>query len=80
MDANIRVNISLPQSEFAMLKKLAKALGWNLFVQQEDNDTSMTIEQRKELIAKLHGAVQLPDDFDYKKELEQILSEKYNLK
>ena len=77
MGANMNVKISLPQSEFAMLKKLAHALGWDLFVQQEDNNT-MTIEQKQELVAKLYGAIQLPDDFDYKKELEQILSEKHN--
>ena len=33
----MNVNINLPQSEFAILKKMAKALGWDLFVQQEDN-------------------------------------------
>lgn len=77
MEANMNVNISLPQSEFAMLKKLAKALGWNLFVQQEDD--CFNVSQRNELIKKLHGSVQLPNNFDYKTELEQTLSEKYKL-
>ena len=77
METTMNVNISLPQSEFVMLKKLAKALGWNLFVQQEDE--SINVQQRSELVRKLYGCVQLSEDFDYKAELEQVLSEKYKL-
>ena len=77
METTMNVNISLPQSEFAMLKKLAKALGWNLFVQQEDE--SINVKQRSELVQKLYGCVQLPEGFDYKAELEQVLSEKYKV-
>ena len=73
----MNVNINLPQSEFAILKKMAKALGWDLFVQQEDNHINML--QRNELVKKLHGNVQLPENFDYKTELEQVLSKKYGL-
>ena len=64
----MNVNINLPQSEFAILKKMAKALGWDIFVQQEDNHINML--QRNELVKKLHGSVQLPENFDYKTELE----------
>ena len=60
----MNVNNSLPQSEFAILKKLAKALGWNIFINQEDVDMNML--QRNELVKKLHGSVQLPENFDYK--------------
>ena len=73
----MNVNIKLPQSEFAILKKMAKALGWHLFVQQEDNNINML--QRNELVKNLHGSVQLPEDFDYKTEQEQVLSKKYGL-
>ena len=75
MDTNLNVNIRLPQSEFMILKKLAKALGWNLFVQEKPEEWS--VSQRKELVDKLYGCVQLPEDFDYKKELELALLEKY---
>ena len=75
MNTNLNVNISLPQSEFTILKKLAKALGWNLFVQEKPEELS--VSQRKELVDKLYGCVQLPEDFDYKKELELALLEKY---
>lgn len=75
MDTNLNVNISLPLSEFSILKKLAKALGWNLFVQ--DKPEEMSVSQRNELVEKLYGCVQLSEDFDYKKELEQAILEKY---
>ena len=71
----MNVNINLPQSEFAILKKMAKALGWDLFVQQEDNNINML--QRNELVKKLHGSVQLPENFDYKTEMEQQNSFKF---
>lgn len=75
MNTNLNVNISLPQSEFTILKKLAKALGWNLFVQEKPEELS--VSQRKELVDKLYGCVQLPEDFDYKKELEIAIKNKY---
>ena len=71
----MNVNINLPQSEFAILKKMAKALGWDLFIQQEDNNINML--QRNELVKKLHGSVQLPENFDYKTEMEQQSSFKF---
>lgn len=77
MKTSMNVSISLPQSEFAILKKMAKALGWNLFVEQETN--TIDISKRKEMVEKLYGCIQLPDDFDYKKEMEKALSEKYKL-
>ena len=75
MNTKLNVNISLPQSEFTILKKLAKALGWNLFVQEKPEELS--VSQRKELVDKLYGCVQLPEDFDYKKELELAIKNKY---
>ena len=77
MKTSMNVNISLPQSEFVILKKMAKALGWNLFVEQETNTTD--IAKRKEMVEKLYGCIQLPDDFDYKKEMEKAMTEKYKL-
>lgn len=77
MEANLNVNISLPQSELDILKKMAKALGWNLFVQQEKTPTDHI--KRQELVKKLHGCIQLPHDFEYKAELEQAISDKYKL-
>ena len=77
MKTNMNVSISLPQSEFAILKKMAKALGWNLFVEQDAD--SIDISQRNKMVEKLYGCIQLPDDFDYKEELENALSQKYKL-
>ena len=78
----MNVNINLPQSEFAILKKMAKALGdiisAGITVSLIDiNHINML--QRNELVKKLHGSVQLPENFDYKKEMEQVLSKKYGL-
>ena len=56
---------------------MAKALGWNLFVEQETN--TIDISKRKEMVEKLYGCIQLPDDFDYKKEMEKAMTEKYKL-
>ena len=77
MEANLNVNISLPPSELDILKKMAKALGWNLFVQQEDDRTDRL--KRQEIVQKLYGCIQLPNEFDYKKELEQAVSERYKV-
>ena len=60
MKKDLNVNINLPQSELAILRKIA-------------NET-----ERQKLINKLYGCIQLPDDFDYKKELEQNIMNKYN--
>lgn len=78
MKRNLNVSISLPPSEYALLKKLAKALGWSLFVQQEP-DSTVSQSDRKELVEKLYGCIQLPENYDYKKELEQAFSTKYNV-
>ena len=78
MDTNMNVNISLPQSEFSILKKMAKSLGWNLFVSQE-NEIKEEQSLRKQRIEKLYGCIQLPKDFDYKKELEESIADKYKL-
>ena len=56
----MNVNINLPQSEFAILKKMAKALGWDLFVQQEDNHINML--QRNELVKKLKLVYSVPKE------------------
>jgi len=77
MKTNMNVSVSLPQSEFALLKKMAKAMGWNLFVEQEND--SVNFSQRNKVVEKLYGCIQLPDDFDYKAEKAKYLSEKYLL-
>ena len=77
MKTNMNVSVSLPQSEFALLKKMAKAMGWNLFVEQEKD--SVNFANRNKVVEKLYGCIQLPDDFDYKAEKEKYLSEKYLL-
>ncbi|WP_407393260.1 hypothetical protein [Methanobrevibacter sp.] len=46
-----------------------------MFVQEKPEELS--VSQRKELVDKLYGCVQLPEDFDYKKELELAIKNKY---
>lgn len=75
MKTSMNVSINLPQSEFAILKKMAKALGWSLFVEQEEH--AMDLSERNKTVEKLYGCIQLPDDFDYKAEKAKYLSEKY---
>lgn len=77
MKNNLNVNINLPPSELAILKKIAKSMGWNFFVQQENTDSNDL--ERQKLVKKLYGCIQLPENFDYKKELEQNILDKYNL-
>lgn len=71
----MNVSISLPKSVFAILKKMVKALGWNLFVEQEEH--AMDLSERNKTVEKLYGCIQLPDDFDYKAEKAKYLLEKY---
>ena len=75
MRMSMNVSISLPKSVFAILKKMAKALGWNLFVEQEEH--AMNLSERNKTVEKLYGCIQLPDDFDYKAEKAKYLSKKY---
>ena len=75
MRMSMNVSISLPKSVFAILKKMAKALGWNLFVEQEEH--AMDLSERNKTVEKLYGCIQLPDDFDYKAEKAKYLSKKY---
>lgn len=77
MESNLNVSINLPQSELEILKKMARALGWNLFVEQERE--IIDDSQRMELVKKLYGCIQLPVEFDYKNELDKAITEKYNL-
>ena len=56
---------------------MAKALGWNLFVEQEEH--AMDLSERNKTVERLYGCIQLPDDFDYKVEKAKYLSEKYKL-
>ena len=40
---------------------------------------ALTTEQRLTIVRKLAGSVKIPTDFDYKKELEEGLAEKYGI-
>lgn len=54
---------------------MKKDLNVNINLQQSELAILRKIAnetERQKLINKLYGCIQLPDDFDYKKELEQI--------
>jgi hypothetical protein len=44
-----------------------------------DSQSAMTTEQRLAIVQSLAGSLKAPADFDYKKELEEGLTEKYGL-
>ena len=55
--------------------ELVKKMGWKVVIDKTvDNETDSVNED--EAVERLYGSVQLPADFDYKKELEQAIKQK----
>jgi len=77
MKKELNVSINLPQSELAFLEKIANSFGWRLSIHQEEDEVHE--KERQKIVKKLYGCIQLPENFDYKKELEQYITEKYKL-
>jgi hypothetical protein len=79
-----KLTITIEKSIIEQAKGYAKNKGRSLSdlienylkVVLEDNEKTVKLSPA---IKKLKGSVKLPDDFEYKKELTNILSEKYEL-
>ncbi len=79
-----KLTLTLEKGVIEQAKSYAKSKGRSLSelienylkVVVSDSEQKVTISPA---IRKLKGSVKLPDDFDYKKELTNTLSEKYGL-
>ena len=79
-----KLTLTLEQNIIEQAKKYAKQKGRSLSelienylkVVLQDNDESVKLSPS---IQKLKGSIKLPEVFDYKKELTDSLSKKYNL-
>jgi hypothetical protein len=79
-----KLTLTIDDSVISIAKKYAKQKGKSLSGIVENYLMSLTSKQNKEeiispRILKLMGAIVLPEDFDYKKELTKDLSKKYKL-
>lgn len=79
-----KLTLIIDHSVISMAKKYAKNKGKSLSDIVENYLLSLTTVESKEeqispRILKLMGVIELPEDFDYKQELTDSLSEKYKL-
>ncbi|RGM45294.1 MULTISPECIES: hypothetical protein [Bacteroides] len=71
-----RISVEVPSSDVAFFKELVKKMGWNLVLGNHLSAKKENVSRRF-VIDQLCGAVHLPADFDYKKELEDTVRTKY---
>ena len=76
MDDVVNVNLNIPQSDVHFLTELVKKMGWGMEQQQKK---MLSTKERLKLVQLLYGCIQLPEDFDYKEELTNVLADKYRL-
>jgi len=79
-----KLTLTIEQEIIKQAKEYAKNKGRSLS-ELIENYLKVVLEDKKEKIQispsirKLQGSVQLPKDFDYKEELSNIMTEKYNV-
>ena len=76
MDNVVNVNLNIPQSDVHFLTELVKKMGWGMEQQQKK---MLSTKERLKLVQRLYGCIQVPEDFDYKEELTNVLADKYRL-
>ena len=76
MDNVVNINLNIPRSDVHFLSELVKKMGWGM---TQSQSVSPSLKDRTELALRLYGCIQLPNNFDYKKEVTSALSEKYHL-
>ena len=76
MNNVVNVNLNVPQSDVNFLSKLVKKMGWGMTQSQTVPSSAM---DKMELVKRLYGCIQLPENFDYKEELTNALSDKYRV-
>ncbi len=77
-----KLTLTIDDSVIASAKKYAKSKGKSLSDIVENYFVNLTAKENKDeeispQILKLMGTIELPEDFDYKKELAKGLSKKY---
>ena len=69
-----RIELNVPVMDLELLKSLVKRMGWTIAT----NSSVASVNPNKaEALNRIRGCVSLPADFDYRKEMEQELSAKY---
>ncbi|PWL32108.1 DUF6364 family protein [uncultured Roseivirga sp.] len=80
---NTKLTLSLDKEVIAEAKAYAKATGRSLsemvetYLKKVTKPQKVDEEELSEDLKKLYGCIKLPADFDYKKEMGNILYEKY---
>ena len=79
-----KLTLTIDDSVIATAKEFAKNNGKSLSQIVENYLLTLTAPDKKEedispRILKLMGAIELPEDFDYKKSLTEALSKRYDL-
>ena len=76
MDNVVNVNLNIPQSDVHFLNELVKKMGWGM---EQPQKKMLSTKERLKLVQRLYGCIQVPEDFDYKEELTNVLADKYRL-
>ena len=76
MDNVVNVNLNIPQSDVYFLTELVKKMGWGM---EQPQKKMLSTKERLKLVQRLYGCIQVPEDFDYKEELTNVLADKYRL-
>ena len=76
MDNVVNVNLNIPQSDVHFLNELVKKMGWGM---EQSQKKMLSTKERLKLVQRLYGCIQVPEDFDYKEELTNVLADKYRL-
>ena len=75
MDNFVNINLNIPRSDVHFLSELVKKMGWGM---TQSKVVSPSARNKVKLAQRLYGCIQLPEDFDYKKEVASALSDKYH--
>ena len=79
-----KLTLTIDDSVISVAKKYAKSKGKSLSDIVENYLTTLTAKETTEdtispRILKLMGTINLPEDFDYKKSITEVISKKYKL-
>lgn len=80
-----KLTLNIDENTIAQAKMYAKRSGTSVSKLVENYLNSLTSKRKKKkdeveitpLVKSLSGVISLPEDFDYKKEITEILTEKY---
>ena len=63
--------MNIPSQDMKFLQELASKMGWDIL------GKTPAIKTNEKAVDKLYGSVSLPDNYDYKEDIEKILTKKY---